>query len=447
VTHASRSPRVANPSRVRARSACRFVAWAASAAALVGVAGGLAGCAGTPPAIERAGDPEPLPVPSLARAWATHLELKKDQVDRLFVQGDMLFVYTKNGTSYVMSRDSGAIRHVDEVPGGNYRLHPPVVLTNSIVYPTTSTLEVFSLAGGLERTIDLGASIHTDAVGDKTAVYVVLDMPNGTRLRKLDLTKAYPVPEWDLAPWGQAFAGAPAVHTDVAYAADAQGLVYAVSAEDRKAFWNMENAQYGQTFDARAPVVADVKADDAGVYVATLGAGRLYCLNRISGQVKWQYTGSAALETSPVVTADTAYQSDPNRGIVAINKLDDPEIRTPQFNREPGKGVRWERKDLKQILAQDDKHTYALRTDGVIVVLDKKTGETQFTSRRKDLAAYATNTKDGVIYGATKEGRVLAIKAVLTQGQVGEVVWNDEPIGPAAAPALAMGPAVSTASK
>ena len=54
--------------------------------------------------------------------------------------------------------------------------------------------------------------------------------------------------------------------------------------------------------------------------------------------------------------------------------------------------------------------------------LDKKTGEPVFSSQRKDLVAFATNTKDSTLYAATKDGRVLAFKAVTVPGVIGEVV-------------------------
>jgi outer membrane protein assembly factor BamB len=218
--------------------------------------------------------------------------------------------------------------------------------------------------------------------------------------------------------------------------------VYAVNAESNQPIWPVFTPPYGQVFDTRSGVTADLKADDAGLYVPTVSEGRLYCLNRTNGSVKWQWTGTGALTVSPVVTTDTVYQTDPNLGMVAIDKQEGPDVTTPQFNRLPGKGVRWSLADVKQVLAQDDKYTYALRRDNVIVALDKRTGETQFTSRRKDFHTFATNPKDGTVYAATKGGRVVAVKGVFQPGQVGEVVRSDERLLPVERPgavALAAG--------
>jgi hypothetical protein len=66
------------------------------------------------------------------------------------------------------------------------------------------------------------------------------------------------------------------------------------------------------------------------------------------------------------------------------------------------------------------------------VARDKKTGEVKFTSQRRNNDIFATNVskEDGMIYAATKQGRIIAIKPILKPGVVGEVVRLDErPVG------------------
>jgi PQQ-like domain len=398
-----------------------------SACAAVLVAA-LAGCAG-PSKTEVPGAPQALTAPSFSRGWAMNLGLKDDEVIRLYVRENLLFVYTRKGNAYLIKRDDGTVDHADAVPGGNYRMRPPVLLKDRVIYPTTNELTVFTRAGVQLAPIDLNAALRSNAVGYKNFVFVAIDSPSGgARVEKIEISPNEALDPraasgrvvWELQAARGGISAAPAVHQDVLYAASEAGLVYAVSVDTREPIWPIENGIFGQTFDTMgAPVLADLVADDTGLYVATSGEGKLYCLNRITGQVKWQYYGSGSLTSPPVVLSDTVYQLDPNRGMVALNKLEDPELKEPQYNRKP----RWALPEVRQILAQDDKYTYAVRKDGVIVALDKQTGETQFTSRRKDFAAFATNhEKDSGIYVATKGGRVLQLKPVFESGQVGEVV-------------------------
>ena len=409
-----------------AATAAKVGAALLTALVTAGALGGCAGGGGTS-AADQPRESGELPAPGFARDWATRLDLKNDTVDRLFVRGGLLFVYTKGGSSYVMKRDTGELLHFDQVPGGEYRLRPPILLANHIVYPTTSILEVYGLDGARQRPVDLRGALRADPVGAGVHVYAPIDTPGGggSRIRKVDVTGVADIANWELQVFKGGVSSAPAVQDDVVYAADEGGLVYAVTADVRDPAWPVFVAPYGNVFDARAPVTADLKADETGIYVATQGEGRLYCLNRVNGQVKWQWFGTGPLTASPVPTSDTVYQQDANLGMVAINKAEDPEIADPQYNRTKGMGVRWERSDVTQVLAQDDRYTYALRKDKVILALDKKTGETQFTSRRNDLHAFATNPADGTIYAASRGGRVLAIKPNLQVGAVGELVRAD----------------------
>jgi len=61
-----------------------------------------------------------------------------------------------------------------------------------------------------------------------------------------------------------------------------------------------------------------------------------------------------------------------------------------------------------------------------------------FTTHRKDLVAFAVNTKgDGIIYAGTKDGQVIAIAPVLKAGFMGEVAqWV--PISESRAEAVAI---------
>lgn len=398
-----------------ARAARRVALALASSLALAGVA---AGCADQAPPVDT--KPQPLAVQSFARQWATELKLTGDKpITRIYDRGDYVFGYTDSDLVHVLRRDTGVQVRTDEVQGATYRLRAPVVLKETVTYPTTTNLQVFQHNGVKVRTIELNGAIRADAVGEANSIYAAVDAPHGGgRIKKIDLFNRLDLPAWELQAYAGGFPGAPAVSGGVLYAAQESGRVYAVAVENREPIWPMEDLL---TFDSRASVVADLKADDAGVYVPTF-EGKLYCLNRINGQVKWQYFGSGPLETSPIITNDSVYQLDPNRGWVAINKVEDVELKQPQYNR----GHRWANKDVKQILAQDDKNTFVLLKDNTIAALDKKTGERKFTAKRKDFVAFSTNTRDGTIFAADRTGRVMAIRAVYLPGEIGEVVMLDD---------------------
>lgn len=413
--------------RLRRFAACRGV-FAGAVLAVIGI--GIAGCADT------SGRPAPiteLKTPSLARQWATDLDLPSgDSFIGLHVREKFVIAYTQKGRVYVLNRSNGSPVFGADVPGGNFRLWDPVVLRDYIVFPTTNTLEIYTLAGIHDRSINVRAAIRADCVGEVSDVYVPVDSPEGgARLMRFDLTKKnMTIPIWELQVWKGAVSSAPAIVGDSVYFAADVGMVYAVGGARRDPIWPLSEPD--NIFDARARITAPLKADAAGLYVSCLD-GHFYCLHLTRGTIRWHYFASGPLEHAPVLTADTVYLIDPNRGWLAIDKIDNPDLKVPQFIRTP----RWANKDIVQILSQDDKYVYAKDTHNYIVAYDKKTGEQRFKSSRSDFHRFGTNSYDGITYTISRTGRVVAIRAVFQPGQSGEVVKIDDDVEPTAAVTLA----------
>jgi outer membrane protein assembly factor BamB len=380
--------------------------------------GAIGGCAPKPPPPPQTVLLKPM---SFARQWRTTLSLKNDELTDLFLRDELLLGYTKNGLSYQIRRGDGLLSHADAVPGGDFRLRPPVVLKDLVVYPTTTDIEVFDLAGIHQRTIGLGAAIRSGAIGDRTFVFIGTDTGAGAgRISKYDMAAPVSSPVWQLQSYHGGIVSAPTAHGGILYAASDDGLVYAVSIETRDPIWPLHEQNVPpNVFNARAAVVGDLQSDDNGVYIPTLD-GRLYCLNLNSGLIRWQYFAGGPLQTGPVLSVDTVYQIDPKRGLVALDKLD---TAAAGYNRNP----RWARRDAVQFLSQDDRNTFLRLRDNTIIALDKQTGQEQFRTHRAGLAVFATNPRDGTIYAASKSGEVLAIRPVYQAGTMGELVLNESP--------------------
>jgi outer membrane protein assembly factor BamB len=229
---------------------------------------------------------------------------------------------------------------------------------------------------------------------------------------------------WELMIPHGGLQSTPAVHKDVLYIGGGDGNVYAVAAANREAVWPLKD----NVFKTEGPIVADLAADETGVYVASTDT-RFYCLNGGSGRLKWQYYGGRPLTGDPVVTATQVYLPVPDAGIAAFAKGDG------EYNRRP----LWLAVGMSKFLAEDEKHVFLLRAaDNVIVAVDKLTGEQLFESTRRDLTVFGSNhAPDGTIYAASKTNRVLAIKPVLRPGVVGELVWNETDVTDDVALALA----------
>jgi outer membrane protein assembly factor BamB len=358
----------------------------------------------------------PVPLNAFVRSWAQALDLPAgDDVKAVHVRDNYVFAYTRSGQAIAMARDTGRLQWIAQIRktdrGG---MHPPVLLENRVVIPTSSTLEVFEMTeGALIRSVPLkGIAVRSDAVGMGNLVFLGADYAGSGRVVALDITKEYVPTVWHLMIPKGGLASTPALFEEVLYIGGGDGNAYAVAADNREPLWPLKDG----AFKTEGPIVADVAVDETGVYVASTDS-RMYVLNRGSGRLRWQYYGGRPLTEGPVLTPTTVYLTVPGAGIAAFSKDEG------EFNRKP----LWLAAGMNQFLSEDERFAYLRRaSDNAIVALDKKTGQQMFENNRRDLSDFATNTKgDGVIYAASKTNRVLAIKPVLRPGVVGEMVWNE----------------------
>jgi hypothetical protein len=362
-----------------------------------------------------------LPAGSFTRlgGWMADLKLQDAQITRIDVRDDTIFVFSSNHRVTAINRGPGSIRFVAELSTADQRLMPPVELKDLLVFPTATTLELYDKNGVKQRSVPLQAPIRSGAVGSGDRIYFGADDPLGGRLQAVDLSRSFATVTWELLNAGGSISSTPALYLGVLFVGteNPNGVVYAVN-EDRRPIWSME----GGVFTTAGPIVADLKADESGLYIACKDT-KLYCVNRANGKLLWQYFAGRPLTTAPIPTADTIYQFVDGEGIAAISK--DPKA---AYDR-PAK---WVYKPGKQFLSQDEHYAYVMEERPgvddesgprrVIVAVDKQTGQKAFESKHQEFSVFGTNARDNTIYAAYPGGLVFAIKPVLHAGQIGELV-------------------------
>jgi outer membrane protein assembly factor BamB len=364
----------------------------------------------------------PLDLNTFARKWATGLPQHHGDVQAVYVRDELIFAYTHDGTSVVFNRDQGEIAHYETVAGGRDVLHAPLVLKEVIVYPTLTALQTYDRKGGqYNRTSKLPFAVRTNAVAAKNIIYLGADFTGGGRVIALDIAHDYVPARWQLMFPQASVSAAPALFNDSLFAASDDGSVAAVAADNREPLWQLPNS----VFQTGGAIHGDLAVDETGLYVASSDS-KLYCLNRTNGKVKWQYYAGTALNAGPVVTKDLIFQIVPGTGLVALDKTQGVNKKQPPaYNRQP----RWIIDDGIQFLAGNEKYVFLERSDHSILAVDKIDGKVVFKSTRSDFVAFGVNTKDDIIYGATKDGQVMAIQAVNQPGLVGEMVRAVAPAG------------------
>jgi outer membrane protein assembly factor BamB len=380
----------------------------------LGLAGGFAGGCQTNVKSSTVAE---IPAGAFTRKWMADLALKGDEATDVFVRDNLIIVYTRDHFAYVLDRESGTSKWVAQVSSGGVKLRPPLVLKDYIVFPTISSMEVYDRFGKHHRGVAApGLALRSGATGYGTRVFFGADDPNGGRVVNLDLAGSQYQNSsviWTLQTLS-GISATPVIHQGLLYAGDDSGGVYAVNADSRAPIWAIKHEGREQgVFGTGAGIRADLKADEYGVYVASLDT-KLYCIGRTDGRIRWQFFAGQPLLHSPTVTPTLVYQFIEGRGLIAIDKTQG----------EAARKAKWTIPDAVQFLAEDEKYAYLERTDHLIIAVDKNTGDVKFKSKRGDFVAYGTALKNNVIFAVTREGQVRAIVPVLTAGAVGEIVFT-----------------------
>jgi len=365
--------------------------------------------------------------------WSSQLHLTGgESIQKLYLVGDTLHAMSDQNIDYALGAKAGQLQYLNQIASPDTPVKGgPVQLGERVVFATTHTLEVYGPDGHLEKSIPLGQGVTGPPAGAENMIYLGLEGQN-SRLGAVDITTSFNPVRWEVLSGGPVL-GAPAVYQKEIYFGSQDGSVRAVDS-DRAPLWPLLD---GLRFDTRGAILADLKADKSGVYVACTDQS-LYCLYRNTGKIKWRFFAGVALQTGPELTATSVYQFVPGRGLAAIDKSEPIELDTQQtqsLGEQPIHTARWTAPDATRLLAEDDRYAYVLSTSNTILALDKSTGQRAFASRRKDLAAFATNPNGSIIYAATARGLILAIQPVLTPGATGELALVIRPGAPRAAAA------------
>jgi putative pyrroloquinoline-quinone binding quinoprotein len=358
--------------------------------------------------------------PGFIQQWQFQIQRSGDESVRgLYLLGDTLHVMTDQNIDHALTASGGDLLYFNRIADPDTGIRGgPVNLDDYVVFATSHTLEVYDKHGRFQRSIFQEEGVTGPPTGAGNFIYLGIGELNG-RLRCVDVTRDVNPTVWQVLTGGRVD-GAPAVYEKEIYCGSEDGSVVGVD-EDGNTLWPLLD---DYKFKTGGQIVADMKADRSGVY-AVSGDQSLYCIDRGSGHVRWRYFAGTPLETSPTVTSTSVYLYIPGRGLAAIPKsqpitLDSQQ--TKYLGEEPIHNEKWIAPDAVAYVAEDDQYVYVQSTSNSLLALDKQTGQVVFSSRRHDLAFFATNLKDSTIYAATTTGEILAIKADTTPGTIGELV-------------------------
>ncbi len=368
----------------------------------------LGGCASKEKPHTEVGD---IPPGSFVKSWEAEVDVKS--ITQIYLGDQTLLVYGKD--NQIIAYDTkGGLKFRTKIGDRGDVVGAPAVQPDRILFPMGSTIEVVTQRGTHQPTITLPQAIRSPIVAVGQTVYAGTDSHTGARLSAIALDREHPRFRREVLT-RSVIDTKPALHDNVVYAATGDGRVYAVNS-DLTQLWPLAPEMPDGIFHTDGRIEAAIKADEGGVYVPCTD-NKLYCLDLVTGKVRWQYIAGVPLTDSPIPTSDTVYINVRGKGMVALDKKAGVQFRQP----------RWSNDDARQLLADDAKYAYVLTNAGRILALDKATGKVAFQSERDDFVSGITHvdSKDSTIYVLTKSNDLMAIRPVLKTGVVGELVMLD----------------------
>ncbi|MGD0465038.1 MAG: PQQ-binding-like beta-propeller repeat protein [Tepidisphaeraceae bacterium] len=395
-------------------------------AGVVGLLCTLIGGCGNKPAPTRQDAFVLIDKPSFVKTWDVQLPLHSgDSIKGIYFLDGTVHVLTNLNFDHAVKGDSGDLLYQNQIGTPDATLSGgPTLVTDGIVFPTTHTLELFTRDGNFRRSVNVNYNITNQAVGNRNYVYVGMDFKRGC-LAQADVTQDILPVQWTFLTFGTVD-GPVAISENVIYCASEDGSVRACL-EDRTPFWPL---LADSTFSTGSKIVSGVVVDNRSCYFSTT-AGKLYCLDKNTGRLRWQYIAGMDLNYGPQVTETAVYQFVPGAGLAAIDKTTKMTIESQEAAVEaPFHNPRWTLPGAGRILAEDAQFVYVVlgRPNEVrgLAAVDKASGEVAFATHRRDLIAVTSDPKGALFYGVSRGGLVVAMKPVVNPGSYGEIALGPQ---------------------
>ncbi len=359
-------------------------------------------------------EPEIVPPGSFVRDWTADTGFNPKDIKAFHFVSDMLFVYGPDNQVAAFDTAGGLKFRMTVGEEGDI-VGTPIVQADRVLFPTSATIEIVSREGIRRKTIHLPQPLRSPPVAVENTVYAGVDSQQGGRIAAIALDRPYGSPFLWTRIAGGVVRTKPAIFENVLYFANENGHVVSLT-NDPTLLWPRNEGMPDSIFRTDGRIIAAIRVDEGGVYVPSTDS-KLYCLDAVTGKIRWEYFAGVPLKQSAVPTSDTLYIYIDGKGLTALAKR--------PANRYPS--PLWSNPDALKVLADDAKYVYVLTSSNTIAALDKKTGVQQFATERNDFVATAAhiNPKDNTLFAITSDKKLVSIRPVTRAGVVGSLVMAD----------------------
>jgi hypothetical protein len=341
--------------------------------------------------------PELLNQAGLQSAWQIQLPLKPiEQVQRMDVFGDYLYVLTDQNFFFCIDRGTGAVRTLLQIAEPGLPVLPPLHFEKNSVFLVGHELKVFDpVIGRITQTIRLQQldGSRGGIAKNKMFVYIcgsdnrlyAFTADEGVRLFTAtadDDSPIYSVLASDAMVWfgtGGTSAG--------------NSSVVAMSPASAQKIWQ---------FNLSGKMTVPLAENGGFIYAAGLDT-KLYKLDAARGMPAWEkpFLAGGPIRDPLTLGKTCVYVYTINTGLHAVDKQTGKDVWQPPL----AKG--------QAVLAEKGNLAYVYVQPGILNVMDNAAGKEVLSVNIAGVDRFAVNMTDSNIYLADKKGRILAATSVV----------------------------------
>ncbi|MBP8605374.1 MAG: PQQ-binding-like beta-propeller repeat protein [Phycisphaerae bacterium] len=319
--------------------------------------------------------------------WQMNLPVKtNEQIARLGVAGENLFVMTDSNVMFCIDRAQGRLRFTTPLSARNLPVQPPLYYDEKFWFIVGTELLVFDPAVGdfisrkkIERIN--GAGANSLALND-THLFIAGSDNRIHAVNRDGYWQEFMASADNNAPIVSVLAaGSSAVF------ATQTGNIVGMRADGPQKLWQ---------FDATGPIDVPLVRDGAYIYAGSRDC-KLYKIDMATGRLAWTapYPSGAPIQKPFTVGRKIVYLYNALNGLAGVSK-------------ETGKAV-WTAPAGVDVVCETPDKGFIFAQPGVLKVVDNNTGRDLYSVNFAQVQRWAVNMTDAVIYAGDVQGRLMSI--------------------------------------
>ena len=328
----------------------------------------------------------------LQSVWQIQLPVKpSEQVERVDVFEDYLYVLTDRNFFFCIERHTGAVRALLQIAVAGLPVLPPIHFEKKSVFLVGQELKIFDPAiGRITQTMKLSqlSGSYGGIARNSGFIYIC---GSDNRLYAFSVEKG----KEEVCLFMATAANDSPIHSVLAtdtmvWFGTTAGNIVAIESTNPRKIWQ---------FDLSGDMVAPLVLDAGFIYAAGLDS-KVYKIDSVKGTLAWEmpFLAGDAIRDPLTLGKTCVYVYAANTGLYAVDK-------------QTGKAV-WNLPRGYAVLSEKDSQSYVYVQPGILTLMDGATGKENLSINIAGVDRFAVNMTDSVLYLADKKGRVMATEPI-----------------------------------